>query len=354
MFSREDFVGLLYAAVISAQKYSQKTGYVVDKEVIKNQFLLKDNTDYKNIYARLALIDSLYSTQMTKRYYGLGELAEVLSVINNGKDNITHLFCEFAADPKGYKEYFSYNKSDVKYFVDGREGDSNLFDEGFGLGKISGEDKGKALSLITKFAYFDTGFQFPIYDSIVKDVLPMISSHLGWDELAGKMPEDIVDFIERLNSFKEKLSKEIKRDLSYDELDQLLWHVGKVLRSNLSLILSMSDYKKNGYSFNIYRCTSIPEFFEPLSLTAIFKIAKYLAMTEECNLSANTIGSCESTLFKFYGKHCSIITPDPNKDKKKTLKQVFGVRKFIIRPNMTINDVRSEFENKGIKLMFSH
>ena len=117
----------------------------------------------------------------------------------------------------------------------------NLFTEKYGIGK-EGNDKGQAISLITKYAYFETNFQFPIYDSIVREMYPLLWEYCGLakNEMPkmASMVNNITVFIEALDLLKEKLGN--PKQLTYDNLDRLLWHTGKIMRGNLSLILTLS------------------------------------------------------------------------------------------------------------------
>ena len=182
----------------------------------------------EDILARLTLIDSMYSTQMSRRYYGLEELAVALADVHNRK-NLEEAFLDFLKD-KDLKPFELRNSKKVR---------TNLFIEKYGIGK-NGEDKGKAVSLISKYAYFETEFRFPIYDSIVREMYPRIWNYCGFKE---KMPEikanDMVSFIEAIDLLIRQLDC---TDVTYDTLDRVLWYVGKIYRGNLSLVLSREEY----------------------------------------------------------------------------------------------------------------
>ena len=201
------------------------SGYSLGKATILKVFNATNSYSTEDILARLTLIDSMYSTQMSRRYYGLEELAKVLTEINQNKP-LEKAFMDFLQDK-------SYNP----FIIKGKK--TNLFSEKYGIGK-NGEDKGQAVSLISKYAYFETEFRFPIYDSIVREMYPRIWNYCGFKE---QMPEikanDMVSFIEAIDLLISKLDC---TDVTYDTLDRVLWYVGKIYRGNLSLVLSREEY----------------------------------------------------------------------------------------------------------------
>lgn len=214
----------LFEKIHSEKK--DESGYSLGKSTILKVFKATDGYSHEDILARLTLIDSMYSTQMSRRYYGLEELAKVLAEINQNKP-LEKAFIGFLKD-----------KSYDPFVIKGKK--TNLFSEKYGIGK-NGEDKGQAVSLISKYAYFETEFRFPIYDSIVREMYPRIWNYCGFKE---QMPEikvnDMVSFIEAIDLLISKLDC---TDVTYDTLDRVLWYVGKIYRGNLSLVLSMEEYK---------------------------------------------------------------------------------------------------------------
>lgn len=217
--------------------------YSIDKALLITLFENTSSKKFQDIYTRLLALDSTYSTQMTKRYYGIGELAEtiyLLTKISNFSSNLKAFARNPSPEEKLYK-LFSYNKKDLVLFVD-RTNDcdrslSNLFDEKYGIGKL-GEDKGISISLITKYAYFETGFMFPIYDSIANGVAPIIWEYCGGNDNNDSITKtsNIAKYITGINVLKEHFG------VNYDNLDCFLWHLGKLMRGNLSLIFSMEEY----------------------------------------------------------------------------------------------------------------
>ena len=212
-----------------SQFESDNSGYFIGKFTIRKVFDATQSYSKEDLLARLTIIDSMYSTQMNRRYYGLEELAEVLYDISK-KKKLSDAFIDFLNSEE--KDFSLFKISDK---------DTNLFTEQYGIGK-NGEDKGLAVSLISKYAYFETNYQFPIYDSIVREMYPRIWNYCGFPH--NNMPQiktnDIVSFINAIDILIEKLNH---ATVNYDSLDRVLWYVGKIQRGNLSLILSRTEYE---------------------------------------------------------------------------------------------------------------
>lgn len=217
----------LFEKIHSEKK--DESGYSLGKSTILKVFKATDGYSHEDILARLTLIDSMYSTQMSRRYYGLEELAVALADVHNGK-NLEEAFLDFLKD-KNLKPFELRNSKKVK---------TNLFIEKYGIGK-NGEDKGSAVSLISKYAYFETKFKFPIYDSIVREMYPRVWNYCGFpkSEMLEFKYNDMTSFVEMINLM---ISKFNSTYVNYDSLDRVLWYVGKIYRGNLSLVLSRKEY----------------------------------------------------------------------------------------------------------------
>lgn len=173
---------------------------------------------------------------MRMRPYGLGELAEVLSML--GSDDVLSAKFTRLHSQRDMSD-FDYLKSQMKLYRDGSTAVcSNLFKEHFGL-EGAAESKKRALSLITKYAYFLTGNNFPIYDSLVKDTYGYIWDIINPGALKPTIKTD--DILIYRNAIDE-LRKVIGNNISYDELDALHWRIGKLVNNSLTLVLSMEDY----------------------------------------------------------------------------------------------------------------
>jgi hypothetical protein len=162
---------------------------------------------------QLTIIDSYYSTNMSRRYYGIEEVAESIVEIATNKKDLKRIFIEYTKNP--------HNLENV----------TSLFNSQYGYNKV-GKRFGQATSLISKYAYFITDFNFPIYDSIVREVYPLITG-------AKLVDNKFDDFINSMNAL--LTSSNID---NYNQLDNLLWLIGKINRGNYSLILKKDKYLK--------------------------------------------------------------------------------------------------------------
>lgn len=210
-----------------------ETGYSSDNKAIERLFSLTDGNKQADILLRLTVVDSMYSTQMNRRYYGLDELSERLSSLNVSKDFLKNIFIQLTKD---------YDLTNFQ--LKGEK--TNLFSEKYGIGK-DGNDKGMAISLISKYAYLVTGYKFPIFDSIVCEMYPIIWKYCGW--VKKEMPalkdksndggQTMVLYLKAIN----ELIRRLGGGISYQHLDRMLWFVGKIMRGNLSLVLSREDFE---------------------------------------------------------------------------------------------------------------
>lgn len=197
----------------------KKTKYKRDKEIIAAFFNESELTEDK-IIAQLTIIDAYYSTNMNRRYFGIEELANHIFKLSGKSNELVQKFEDFFNNPKEDSEVYQ------------------LFNNFYGIQK-NGKKHGRAVSLISKYAYFLTGYKFPIYDSIVREVLPVISVNTIGEKLTIK-ENDIINFIKKIKKF----SDEIKYD-DFDKLDNFLWLTGKILKGNFYLILTgANQYEK--------------------------------------------------------------------------------------------------------------
>ena len=219
---------------LSNSCFMKESGYSTDKETIKQIFKLtqEEKVSKDKIHARLTVIDSMYSTQMNKRYYALNDLADKLVELQGTSQiPLSERFKKFATEPDD-------------------AGILEIFNKNYGIGK-DGNEKGKAVSLLSKYAYYETDFQFPIYDSIVRERYAGFWIYCGWDkkEIPKININRIDTFIKAINTLLDKLNYTDKVQ-RYDSLDRILWVVGKIIRGNLSLILSEDEYVELALKLN--------------------------------------------------------------------------------------------------------
>ncbi|WP_263602891.1 hypothetical protein [Chryseobacterium sp. PET-29] len=193
----------------------QSSHYAKEKAFISKCFQMFVEDRFDRVKLRLHLIDSLYSTQMNKRYYGLEELAEALAQYSDEEliDEAT--------------TYINNKKSEVL---------EKLFYEKYGYNSVGQKEK-KAVSLISKYLYFLTGYQFPIYDSLVKIAYPkvIIEYHIktGYKKITD------ANFVQALSELN-RLS-EIN---NFEKLDNYLWYSQKLESNSYSLIFSKEEHLK--------------------------------------------------------------------------------------------------------------
>ncbi|MDA3048377.1 hypothetical protein [Campylobacter sp. JMF_08 NE1] len=189
---------------LSVNVLKDKTPYIEQKNLISDIF---EKTE--NILVRLTIIDSLYSTQMNKRLYGLNDLANEIGKIKDLDKEIQN---------------FKDNKPNKI---------SKLLDEKYGI-KKSGREFGQARSLISKYIYFATNYNFPIEDRLVKKVLNAVLKYFGYSEI----DMDKNDILRELIIFCDNC------EIKYSDFDNLLWLLGKIKEGSLASIVDKEKYEK--------------------------------------------------------------------------------------------------------------
>lgn len=194
------------------------TDYIRGKKIISDIFRINRDSRFETIMFRLTIIDSYYSTQMNKRLFGLDDLAYRFTEITRDDQTLKSMCIEYIAEPK--------KDSDL----------DNLFNGRYGIRK-TGHDAGHAVSLITKYLYFLTEYQFPIYDNLVKISYPLIKRKypaLNINSLDEKFSNLFFDNISELNT--------VTKTNDFNRLDNFLWLIGKLTEGSLSLILNKKRY----------------------------------------------------------------------------------------------------------------
>lgn len=173
------------------------------------------STQFETVKLRLHLIDSLYSTQMSKRHYGIEELGEALALYSDEQ-----LLAAAA-------HYVACENCDIL---------ETLFAQKYGYNSVGMKEK-KAVSLISKYLYFLTAYQFPIYDSLVK-----ISYREAIKEFEGKAKYAKVtdaNFVHALSEL-----NQLAGINNFEKLDNYLWYSQKLNTKSYSLILSKEEHIK--------------------------------------------------------------------------------------------------------------
>lgn len=190
----------------------ESSHYRTQKDIIRYFFEKKNNN---NIYARLAIVDTFYSTQMNKRLFGLDDLAKKIEEIGTDK--------QFKEEVEEFKNDDNEQNKISKLLSDKNK---------YGIRK-NGKDFGHARSLISKYIYFATDFNFPIEDTFVKDNINIILLHFVKNEIDNKndILKEIIKFCDG-------------NKIKYSEFDNLLWLFGKIKKGSLSLIVEKENYLK--------------------------------------------------------------------------------------------------------------
>ncbi len=176
--------------------------YETQKKSIVELFEKTKNTKKEDILLRLFVIDSCYSTNMNRRLFGFEELSKLILEIDS-----------------------KLNKNiKVDDFI---KTNLELLNRQIGIDK-KGNLKGHACSLISKYIYFRTKFNFPIYDRLVFD---------------GLKEEKLIDGKQtpKLDYFLQLIRIKNKYKVSFDDLDKYFWVCGKIKGGSLSLLISDSE-----------------------------------------------------------------------------------------------------------------
>ena len=217
-----------------------KTIYSLDWDVIRDLFEPKQHKlTCKLVVQRLALIDLFYSTS-TNQYsqFGLYELAcAIIGLSTNASGCSDSVLAAKAQD-----------------FVKNPSKQHDIYTKLFGLQygyqfkkKVNPLEKRSAVSIISKYLYFLLEAQgcqvgFPIYDSIVQDLLPHVARKIGIS-LTSNGINDIVPYVIAIKDVANTLNvthrihngKAMSR---FAVLDYFLWRIGKVGDLSFSLLIT--------------------------------------------------------------------------------------------------------------------
>ena len=189
---------------------NKNTEYSYCRNLIDMVFKENNHHDKKDVYIRLTVIDSLYSTNMSKRLFGISDLAEKILAIGD--------------DKKINEEIEKYKKNESSKIND-------LLRNTYGI-KKDGKEAGHARSLISKYLYFVTNYKFPIEDSLVKNNLHKVLKYYGLYE--NKEDEVLLKIVKLCND----------HSIGFDEFDNFMWLFGKINKGSLSLITDKDKYEK--------------------------------------------------------------------------------------------------------------
>lgn len=186
------------------------TPYEQGRKMIKSLFE-HGTHDVVEISKCLFMIDTIYSTQMDKRYFGIENLATAISQLH---DDILR-------------------ENDIDKFLNDKRIEK-LFEDKYGINK-NGKKK-KAISLISKYFYFLRNYNFPIHDSVILTNVNDVLKYFGFENEL--IVSKGIAFIKAIAGFCKKYQIRI------DEFDHFVWLYGKTKTNSLLPIINYKQYEK--------------------------------------------------------------------------------------------------------------
>ncbi len=206
---------LKYYSELAHEILSSETQYQSNKDIISILFKNNNTINFESVVKnRITIIDSNYSTQMSKRLYGIDELTKAISVYS---DSILRTeTTKFLNRP---------NEASII---------SSLFLKEYGIDK-SGKPFGKAISLISKYIYFLNDGNFPIYDSLALDSYKLLKKNSLITTINKINEDNYFNCLKQLN-----IATNIN---NYEKLDNLLWLLGKLSKGSFAVLMTKKKYE---------------------------------------------------------------------------------------------------------------
>lgn len=215
---------------------NSKNNYGSQKQKIVRIFKTtsEQNYDQESIELRLIVIDSLYSTNMAKRYFAFEDLSSTIYSLGSVENEVIKKIQCFRNNPSSVPDVF------------------NIFEANeYGIHK-NGKSAGEAKSLISKYFYFqlmldaEDRIGFPIYDSLAKNMYKPVCNYIGLmdtPKLSSTPDVNIIAYLSLLKKLASKLEINGQYELQdFDILDAYLWRMGKFSEGNFSLLLNKDEY----------------------------------------------------------------------------------------------------------------
>ncbi len=203
-----------------------------------------DNYNQESIELRLIVIDSLYSTQMGKRYFPFEDLSLAIYSLGSKEKDVMEKIQAFRNDPSTELELLDI-----------------LNEKEYGIQK-NGKSAGGAKSLLSKYCYFQLMLDnkdkvgFPIYDSLAKNMYQPVCNYvglLGKKKLSSTTDVNIIAYLSMMKELATTLDISGQYPLQdFDILDAYLWRMGKFSEGNFSLLLNKAEYLALIKSFNLW------------------------------------------------------------------------------------------------------
>ena len=190
----------------------QETRYQANKKIIQDIFKTPSVTFKDTIQFRLTVIDSYYSTQMSKRLYGIEDIANEL--VKYSDDILKLEIDNFLQNPK---------EGIIK----------GLFNKTYGFDKEAKNAK-KAISLLSKYFYFLSDCQFPIYDTLGKVSYNLLkdNKYITSKALTDDNYFELMITLNQTSTIKD-----------FEKLDNLLCLLGKIKEGSFSILMDKSKYE---------------------------------------------------------------------------------------------------------------
>ena len=235
------------------------TMFETHRDAIEDLFTGRNKVSNKNIdidkyyiliIQRLALIDLFYSTNVNgKRQFGISEIAD--AIINYKTDtDLAQQAIAFVKDLAQRAIAFVKDPTATDKFL------TDFINKKYGY-DIAGKQS-SATSLISKYLFFLVNAHgdkvgFPIYDSVVRDLLPALADKLGLNQ--GNSNPDLKEMTDYTIAVKNIISALSQNDSDLwntfgnathiksqcDLLDYFLWRIGKAGNLSFSLLVTRPE-----------------------------------------------------------------------------------------------------------------
>ena len=188
---------------------NNETRYKTNKAIISEVFTMNNPNI---VQFRLTIIDSYYSTQMSKRLYGIEDIAK--EIVKYSDATLKLEITKFLQNP---------TEGVIK----------ELFNKRYGFDKEAINNK-KAISLLSKYFYFLSNCQFPIYDTLGKVSYNLLKNNNYIDTKA--LTDD--------NYFALMIALNNSTTINdFEKLDNLLWLLGKIKKGSFSILMDKPKYE---------------------------------------------------------------------------------------------------------------
>ncbi|MBR4154993.1 MAG: hypothetical protein IKT96_06595 [Paludibacteraceae bacterium] len=241
-------------------KFTDNTEFTNNEEVIKRTFApcpcptCPHEFSQMDIYHRLILIDSLYSTNVNQmRTFGLEEMTDAIwNLCSNGNGNHSDAFLA-----QSLHYLITLQQQNVTPLIKAFNDEYGYYEKIITNNNVKQIilAKAKAISLLSKYFYFVALMQkaddygFPIYDSIVCGLIRPVEKYIGLLPLSINL-DNMQNFILAVKRIVDALESadpnlwnpQNSGKLKFELLDYFLWHIGKAGEKTYNSLLSKTEY----------------------------------------------------------------------------------------------------------------